>query len=176
MAEGNEALAHRFHMDIFQEGTLDAADEILNPASFGTEDLAPEKTSAAQSPRSKWPPGALCRRPPTSTASPRLRWRPALRLQNELAAAPGRRGGKLRAARPGNQRGRARDLALRDALRDGMGPHGEHPRLRPVHGSEPQREPLGDSVGQHAAYLGGWRGRRLRGRLETARRGCEWGE
>src|SRR3712207_9104105 len=69
MAEGNEALAHRFHMDIFQEGTLDAADKILNRASFGTEDLAPEKTSAAQSPPSKWPQGALCRRPPTSTAS-----------------------------------------------------------------------------------------------------------
>jgi len=31
MAEGNEALAHRFHMDIFQEGNLDAADEILSP-------------------------------------------------------------------------------------------------------------------------------------------------
>ena len=31
MSEGNEALAHRFHMDIFQEGNLDAADEILSP-------------------------------------------------------------------------------------------------------------------------------------------------
>ena len=31
MAEENEALAHRFHMDIFQEGNLDAADEILSP-------------------------------------------------------------------------------------------------------------------------------------------------
>ena len=30
MSEGNEALAHRFHMDIFQEGNLDAADEILS--------------------------------------------------------------------------------------------------------------------------------------------------
>jgi steroid delta-isomerase-like uncharacterized protein len=30
MAEGNEELAHRFHMDIFQEGNLDAADEILS--------------------------------------------------------------------------------------------------------------------------------------------------
>ena len=31
MSEGNEALAHRFHMDIFQAGNLDAADEILSP-------------------------------------------------------------------------------------------------------------------------------------------------
>ncbi len=31
MAEGYKALAHRFHMDIFQEGNLDAADEILSP-------------------------------------------------------------------------------------------------------------------------------------------------
>ncbi len=31
MSERNEALAHRFHMDIFQEGNLDAADEILSP-------------------------------------------------------------------------------------------------------------------------------------------------
>ena len=30
MAEGNKALADRFHMDIFQEGNLDAADEILS--------------------------------------------------------------------------------------------------------------------------------------------------
>ena len=30
MAEGNKALAGRFHMDIFQEGNLDAADEILS--------------------------------------------------------------------------------------------------------------------------------------------------
>jgi predicted ester cyclase len=30
MSEGNEALAHRFHMDIFQQGNLDAADEILS--------------------------------------------------------------------------------------------------------------------------------------------------
>jgi predicted ester cyclase len=30
-SEGNEALAHRFHMDIFAEGNLDAADEILSP-------------------------------------------------------------------------------------------------------------------------------------------------
>src|ERR687898_1599193 len=31
MAEGNKALAHRFHMDVCQEGNLDAADEILSP-------------------------------------------------------------------------------------------------------------------------------------------------
>ena len=31
MAEGNKALADRFHMDIFQEGNLAAADEILSP-------------------------------------------------------------------------------------------------------------------------------------------------
>ena len=30
MAEGNEALAERFHMDIFQEGNPDAADDILS--------------------------------------------------------------------------------------------------------------------------------------------------
>jgi predicted SnoaL-like aldol condensation-catalyzing enzyme len=27
--QGNEALAHRFHMDIFQEGRLEVADKIL---------------------------------------------------------------------------------------------------------------------------------------------------
>ncbi len=31
MTEGNKALADRFHMDVFQEGNLDAADEILSP-------------------------------------------------------------------------------------------------------------------------------------------------
>jgi predicted ester cyclase len=31
MSEANETLAHRFHMDIFVEGNLDAADEILSP-------------------------------------------------------------------------------------------------------------------------------------------------
>ncbi len=30
MSEENKALADRFHMDIFQEGNLDAADEILS--------------------------------------------------------------------------------------------------------------------------------------------------
>ncbi len=30
MTEGNKALADRFHMDVFQEGNLDAADEILS--------------------------------------------------------------------------------------------------------------------------------------------------
>jgi steroid delta-isomerase-like uncharacterized protein len=29
--QGNEALAHRFHMDIFQQGRLEVADEILTP-------------------------------------------------------------------------------------------------------------------------------------------------
>ena len=31
MSAENEALAHRFHMDIFQRGEMDAADEILSP-------------------------------------------------------------------------------------------------------------------------------------------------
>ena len=31
MLEGNETLAHRFHMDIFVEGKPDASDEILSP-------------------------------------------------------------------------------------------------------------------------------------------------
>ena len=31
MSEANETLAHRFHMDIFVEGKLDVADEILSP-------------------------------------------------------------------------------------------------------------------------------------------------
>jgi hypothetical protein len=31
MSEANETLAHRFRMDIFVEGNLDAADEILSP-------------------------------------------------------------------------------------------------------------------------------------------------
>jgi steroid delta-isomerase-like uncharacterized protein len=30
-AEANEALAHRFHMDIFQQGNLAVADEIVTP-------------------------------------------------------------------------------------------------------------------------------------------------
>ena len=29
--EQNKALAHRFHMDIFQQGKLDVSDEILSP-------------------------------------------------------------------------------------------------------------------------------------------------
>ena len=29
--QGNEALAHRFHMDIFQQGKLEVADEIIAP-------------------------------------------------------------------------------------------------------------------------------------------------
>jgi predicted ester cyclase len=56
MAEGNEALAHRFHMDIFQEGNLDAADEILS-ADFvwhgalgpGEDQRGPEPTKQVAS-------------------------------------------------------------------------------------------------------------------------------
>ena len=29
--QGNEALAHRFHMDIFQQGKIEVADEIIAP-------------------------------------------------------------------------------------------------------------------------------------------------
>jgi predicted ester cyclase len=56
MTEGNEALAHRFHMDIFQEGNLDAADEILSPdfvwhggASPGEDQRGPEPTKQVAS-------------------------------------------------------------------------------------------------------------------------------
>src|SRR3712207_861437 len=56
MAEGNEALAHRFHMDIFQEGTIDAADEILTPDftwhggfSPGEDQRGPEPTKQVAS-------------------------------------------------------------------------------------------------------------------------------
>src|SRR5919108_3472171 len=43
----NEAIAHRFHMDIFQDGKLDAADEIVAPdfvahAPGGPEVRGPE--------------------------------------------------------------------------------------------------------------------------------------
>jgi predicted ester cyclase len=51
MSVGNEALAHRFHMDIFQEGNLNAADEILSPDfvwhggfSPGEDQRGPEPT------------------------------------------------------------------------------------------------------------------------------------
>jgi len=64
MTEENKALADRFHMDVFQEGNLDAADEILSPEFIcGTEGLAPERTSAAQSPQSKLPPRSSLRSP-----------------------------------------------------------------------------------------------------------------
>jgi predicted ester cyclase len=56
MPEGNEALARRFHMDIFQEGTLEAADEILSPEfvwhgafSPGEDQRGPEPTKQVAS-------------------------------------------------------------------------------------------------------------------------------
>ena len=55
MSEENKALADRFHMDVFQEGNLDAADEILSAdfAWHGAWDL--ERTSAVQKAQSKSP-------------------------------------------------------------------------------------------------------------------------
>jgi predicted ester cyclase len=56
VAEENEALAHRFHMDIFQEGNLDTADQILNPDfvwhggfSPGEDQRGPEPTKQVAS-------------------------------------------------------------------------------------------------------------------------------
>jgi steroid delta-isomerase-like uncharacterized protein len=56
MSEENKALAHRFHMDLFQEGNLDAADEILS-ADFvwhggfspGEDQRGPEPTKQVAS-------------------------------------------------------------------------------------------------------------------------------
>jgi D-alanyl-D-alanine carboxypeptidase len=55
---------------------------------------------------------------------PWLRGWQALRRADAKGATPGHRGGKLRPARTGQELGRAGDLPLRDALRDGVGPHG----------------------------------------------------
>lgn len=41
MSEANEQLAYRFHMDIFQEGKLDAADEILTDDFYWHGGFAP---------------------------------------------------------------------------------------------------------------------------------------
>ena len=56
MAEGNKSLADRFHMDVFQEGNLDAADEILSPDfiwhggfSPGEDQRGPEPTKQVAS-------------------------------------------------------------------------------------------------------------------------------
>jgi hypothetical protein len=46
--------------------------------------------------------------------------------------------GKLRAARPGQERCRTHPLPLQDALRDSVGRYGKHPRLHPVCGGEPR--------------------------------------
>ena len=56
MSEGNEALADRFHMDVFQEENLDVADEILSPDfvwhgafSPGEDQRGPEGTKQVAS-------------------------------------------------------------------------------------------------------------------------------
>jgi D-alanyl-D-alanine carboxypeptidase len=60
-------------------------------------------------------------------------------------------------------------LPLRDGVRDGVGPHGQHPRrLHPVLGGESQRAPLGDCVHKRADHpdrgrSGGLRGAQTRG-------------
>jgi len=56
MTEENKALADRFHMDVFQEGNLDVADEILSPDfswhggfSPGEDQRGPEPTKQVAS-------------------------------------------------------------------------------------------------------------------------------
>jgi hypothetical protein len=100
---------------------------------------------------------------------PRLRGGRPLRSPNARRAARGLRGRWLRAAGAGRELGRAWGVPLRDEVRDGVGPHGQHPRrLHPVHGGEPQRAPLGDCVHKRADHpdrgrSGGLRGAQARG-------------
>lgn len=70
---------------------------------------------------------------------------------------------------PGKELGGPRDLSLRDALRDGVGPHRKLPRLHTVPGGESEWEPLGCGVCQRATESRTGRSRRLR--RFAARRG-----
>jgi hypothetical protein len=46
--EENEAIAHRFHMDIFQEGKLQVADEIIGSDLYGEIPLLLLRCNVAQ--------------------------------------------------------------------------------------------------------------------------------
>ena len=70
--------------------------------------------------------------------------------------------GSLRSSWPGEELGGLGHLPLRDQVRDGVGPHGQLPRLHPVPGGEPERQALCDGVGQRAAESRTGRSRRLR--------------
>ena len=64
---------------------------------------------------------------------------------------------------PGGELGGVGRVPLRDEVRDGVGPHGQHPRLHPVHGGQSQREPLGHRLGKLTAHPDRGRARCLQG-------------
>ena len=46
--QGNEALAHRFHMDIFQQGKIEVADEIIAPDFVWRNPIIPPELQHGQ--------------------------------------------------------------------------------------------------------------------------------
>ena len=87
------------------------------------------------------------------------------KLFDERTQAKQRRviGRKLRTARSWEELGWAGHLPLRDALRDGVGAHGQLLRLHPVCRRERRREALGDGVHQRTTHPDGGHSGSLQG-------------
>ena len=81
----------------------------------------------------------------------RVRRRRALRRRRAPGPVQVRRRRQLGAAGSGTPGGRAGAVPLQDSLRHGLRPHRQLPRLHPVHRCNPQRQALGDRLGQPPA-------------------------